>query len=77
MYEAIVKGLAQILSFRDDQGEPLNEGAREFLVMVPMNFLAATLVSTGGSDCGRDQQSAGRRRTVPGDLGGQSTFELD
>ncbi len=48
MYEAIVKGLAQILSFRDDQGEPLNEGAREFLVMVPMNFLASTLVALGG-----------------------------
>jgi len=48
MHEAIVKGLAQICSFRDDQGEPLNEGAREFLVMVPMNFLAPTLVALAG-----------------------------
>ncbi len=45
MYEAIVNGIAQIMGFRDDQGEPLNEAAREFLVMVPMSFLSATLIA--------------------------------
>lgn len=45
MYEAIVRGIAQIASLRDDQGEPLNEGAREFLVMVPVSFLPATLIA--------------------------------
>jgi len=45
MYGAIVKGIAQIMGFRDDQGEPLNEAAREFLVMVPLPFLPATLVA--------------------------------
>jgi phage major head subunit gpT-like protein len=45
MYEAIVQGLAQLMTFKDDQGEPMNEAAREFLVMVPMGFLSATLVA--------------------------------
>ncbi len=48
MYEAIVKGIAQIMSFKDDQGEPMNESAREFLVMVPMGFLSSTLVALSG-----------------------------
>lgn len=45
MYEAIVKGIAQIVGFKDDQGEPMNESARSFLVMVPMAFLSSTLVA--------------------------------
>ncbi|MCG3127300.1 MAG: hypothetical protein CHACPFDD_02158 [Phycisphaerae bacterium] len=45
MFNAVVKAVAQIMSFKDDQGEPMNEAAREFLVMVPMTFLAPTLVA--------------------------------
>ena len=45
MYEAIVKGIGQVMGFKDDQGEPMNEAAREFLVMVPMSFLSATLIA--------------------------------
>lgn len=45
MYEAIVKGIAQIISFKDDQAEPMNESARQFMVMVPMSFLSSTLVA--------------------------------
>lgn len=45
MYKAVVAGIAQLVGFRDDQGEPMNEAAREFLVMVPMPFLASTLVA--------------------------------
>jgi phage major head subunit gpT-like protein len=48
MYEAIVDAIGQVLSFRDDQGEPMNDTAREFLVMVPMSFLGATLVALSG-----------------------------
>lgn len=48
MYEAIVKGIGQILAVKDDQGEPMNETAREFLVMVPMAFLSSTLVALAG-----------------------------
>lgn len=36
MQQAILKGVAQILSFKDDQGQPMNEDASSFLVMVPV-----------------------------------------
>jgi phage major head subunit gpT-like protein len=45
LYEGIVKAIGQIVSFRDDQGEPMNEAAREFLIMIPMGFLASALVA--------------------------------
>ncbi|MBP7744524.1 MAG: Mu-like prophage major head subunit gpT family protein [Phycisphaerae bacterium] len=45
MYEAIVQGIAQIMQIKDDQGEPMNESAREFLIMVPLSFLSATLAA--------------------------------
>lgn len=45
MQEAIVRGVSQMLGFRDDQGEPMNESARSFLVMVPMPFLSPTLIA--------------------------------
>lgn len=45
MQQAIVSAIAQIIGFKDDQGEPLNEAAREFQVMVPMSFLSATLIA--------------------------------
>jgi len=48
MYEAIVSGLGQVMTFKDDQGEPMNETAREFLVMVPMSFLSSTLIALSG-----------------------------
>ena len=43
MRQAILKAIGQIIAFKDDQGEPMNESARQFLVMVPMPFLSATL----------------------------------
>lgn len=43
MQQAILAGIAQILSFKDDRGEPMNENAQNFLVMVPVGlFLVAT-----------------------------------
>lgn len=45
MFEAIVKAIAQIVGQKDDDGEPMNESARRFLVMVPTSFLASTLVA--------------------------------
>ncbi|MFH1745670.1 MAG: Mu-like prophage major head subunit gpT family protein [Planctomycetota bacterium] len=45
MFEAIVKGIGQILGIKDDQGEPMNEAAQGFLVMVPMPFWSATMVA--------------------------------
>lgn len=43
MQGSILKGIAQILSLKDDQGEPMNENASSFLVMVPVGlYIAAT-----------------------------------
>lgn len=48
MQQAILKGIAQILSFKDDKGEPMNESARSFVVVVPVGLYltAAAAVST-------------------------------
>jgi phage major head subunit gpT-like protein len=52
---AILKTIQQILSFKDDQGEPMNENASKFLVVVPTSlwYLAKSAIavplSVGGS----------------------------
>lgn len=40
---AILKAIQQIYTFKDDRGEPMNQGANRFLVMVPVSFMAAGL----------------------------------
>ena len=53
--EAILAGIQQIIGFKDDQGEPMNENASKFLVMVPVKlwfFSKAALavpLSVGGA----------------------------
>lgn len=47
MQQSILRGITQILSFKDDRGEPMNESARSFLVKVapslyPMAIAAVT-----------------------------------
>jgi phage major head subunit gpT-like protein len=39
MEQVIFKGVQQILSFVDDQGEPMNENANQFLVMAPVSLM--------------------------------------
>jgi len=48
MQQSILKGIAQILSFKDDRGEPMNENARRFMVVVPVGLylVAVAAVST-------------------------------
>lgn len=38
MQQSIIKGIAQILSFKDDQGRPMNSNAKSFLVTVPLGL---------------------------------------
>lgn len=54
MAKIILKLMQHMYSLKDDRGEPLNENARKFLVMVPINMMAAAvqacsmnLLSTG------------------------------
>ena len=41
MLQAIVKSISQFFTFKDDQGEPINETARAFLVQVPVGLYSA------------------------------------
>lgn len=53
MQQAILKAITQLMSLKDDVGEPINETASEFLVMVPpsLHFVAMKAVSTpAGTD---------------------------
>jgi len=47
MQQSILAGITQILQFKDDQGEPMNENARSFLVKVPpsLYMIAVAAVS--------------------------------
>ncbi len=36
--QVLLSGIAQIMSFKDDQGEPMNENAQSFLVVVPVSL---------------------------------------
>ena len=41
--QAIMLGITQIASFLDDRGEPINEGAQQFLVMTPPSLYNTAL----------------------------------
>ncbi|BBK44129.1 hypothetical protein STVA_41490 [Allostella vacuolata] len=49
MADAIVAGIARMLSFKDDVGEPLNEMAKDFVVMVPPSMMGPALAATGSA----------------------------
>lgn len=49
MQGAIMSAVAQIISFKDNQGEPMNETAKEFTVMVPPAFLKAAATALGAT----------------------------
>lgn len=44
--QVILKGISQILSFKDNQNEPMNENARSFTVQCPISLLSACLAGT-------------------------------
>lgn len=48
MQQSILKGVTQIAGFVDDQGEPMNENAQSFLVMVPtsLSYVAMNALAT-------------------------------
>ena len=43
MQIAISTAIQQIFTFRDDRGEPMNEDAKDFLVMVPLSLMNAAM----------------------------------
>jgi phage major head subunit gpT-like protein len=47
LQQCILQGAQKILGFLDDQGEPMNENARQFLVMVPLSLWIPALTAVG------------------------------
>jgi len=47
MRDAIMLDIQALLSFKDDQGEPMNEDAKQFEVMVPLNYWATARSAVG------------------------------
>lgn len=55
--QAILKGIAAILGFKDDKGEPMNENAREFLVVVPIGLYLTFAAAVAGITTAALQQN--------------------
>jgi phage major head subunit gpT-like protein len=47
LMHCILDGTQAILGFKDDQGEPMNENARSFLIMVPTSYWKAAIAAVG------------------------------
>jgi phage major head subunit gpT-like protein len=74
MESAILKSVEAILGFKDDQGEPMNENARRFLVMVPVPFMSAAAGALGAQIIVDGSTSRTNRVMTMGSLGG---FQID
>ena len=72
---AILKSMQQILGFKDDQGEPMNENAKSFLVMVPVAFMSSFAGAIGSEIIVDASTSRTNRILTLGSLGG-FTVEL-
>lgn len=72
---AVLKGVEQILGIKDDQGEPMNEFRKQFLLYVPTKFLGAA-ASALGSQVVMEGSAARTNRVITlGSMGGYS-FKL-
>ena len=59
MEKAILKGIKQFFTFKDDQGEPVNENAREFKAVVPIAYLDSALAAVKN-----EKMTSGRQNTL-------------
>jgi len=57
MQQAIVKGIAQILSFKDNQGRPMNSNARQFMVTVPISLWIPAVAAVSAATTANLQQN--------------------
>ena len=78
MQQTILAAVAQILSFKDDRGEPMNEGARSFMVMVPAALypvaLAATSIMATGAQYNNQNPNALSRFNVTVEMNTRLTW---
>lgn len=70
MEGAILDATEQMFGFKDDQGEPINGSAREFLVMAPVNHLKAVAGALGTSVIIEGGASRNNMIQAVGSLGG-------
>jgi hypothetical protein len=72
METSILKAIQAILSFKDNEGEPLNENAREFLCMVPVPYMSAAAAALGSSVIADAASTGGRTNNIItlGSIGG-------
>jgi phage major head subunit gpT-like protein len=70
METAILKSMEKIIGFKDNQGEPMNEGAKAFLVMVPVPFMSAAAGAIGSEIIVDASTSRTNRILTLGSLGG-------
>lgn len=57
LQQAILSGVAQILSFKDDRGEPMNENATGFTVVVPIGLYLTAAAAVNAAMTGAMQQN--------------------
>lgn len=57
MQQSILAGIAQILSFKDDRGEPMNENATAFTVIVPVGLYLTAIAATSALTTAALQQN--------------------
>ena len=71
MSDAIMAAATKIIGYKDDQGEPMNENVREFLVMVPPATMGQACAALGSTVL-VDSATAVRSNTImaAGSLGG-------
>ena len=70
METGILKAIETIMGFKDDQGEPMNEAARSFTVMVPVPYMAAAAGAIGSEIIVDSSTSRTNRILTMGALGG-------
>jgi phage major head subunit gpT-like protein len=70
---AVLDAVATIIGFKDNRGEPMNEGANMFRVMVPTSFMAAAAAALRNPVI---VDASGSRTNTLTNLGG-FTFALD
>lgn len=57
MQQSILAGITQILTFKDDRGEPMNENARSFTVKVPPSLYMVAVAACSGLTTAALQQN--------------------
>lgn len=72
METSILKAIEAIMGFKDDQGEPMNENARQFTVMVPVPYMSSAAAAIGSEIIVDASTSRTNRILTMGSLGGFS-----